>query len=206
MFILYADKTRLTVRQREPLTSGSVNIYQIQLEFSSDWDGLTRTAVFRAGWKSVSVLLDETNTCTVPWEVLESPEIKLLCGVYGMQGSETILPTVWADLGWIALGVRPDGDTRPPTPDLWQQELARKGDALDYDGLNLSLKSGDKTLSTVQITGGGEDGGSDHRQLSHRDAAEQHPIESITGLTEQLERIPDPVEPLSNEELEGLLR
>lgn len=198
MFILCVDKTRLTVRQREPLTSGSVNVYQIRFEFTSDWDGLTQTAVFRAGGKSISVLLDESNTCVVPWEVLEKPEIKLFCGVCGVRGSETVLPTVWADLGWIAAGVRPDGDSLPPTPELWQQELARKGDALDCDGLNLSLMSGDKALSTVQITG-------DHRLLSNRDAAEQHPIGAITGLTEQLERIPDPVEPLSNEELEGLL-
>lgn len=201
MFILYADKTRLTVRQKELLTSGAVNVCQVQLEFSEDWDGLTRTAVFRAGGKSVPVLLNETNTCVVPWEVLEKPEIKLFCGVYGVRGSETVLPTVWADLGWIAAGVRPGEEARTPTPELWQQELAGKGAALKCDGLSLSLMSGDKALSTVQIMGGTFD----HRLLSNRDAAEQHPIESITGLTERLERIPDPVEPLSNEELEGLL-
>lgn len=202
MFILYADKTRLTVRQREPLTSGSVNIYQAQFEFSGDWEGLTRTAVFRAGGKSVSILLGETNTCVVPWEVLEKLEIKLFCGVCGMRGSETVLPTVWADLGWIAAGVRPCEDSWPPTPELWQQELAGRGDALKCDGLSLSLMSGDRALSTVQIMGGTID----HGLLSNRDAAEQHPIGAIIGLTEQLERIPDPVEPLSNEELEGLLK
>ena len=201
MFILYADKTRLTVRQRELLTSGSVNVCQIQFEFSEDWDGLTRTAVFRAGGKSVPVLLDETNTCVVPWEVLEKPEIKLFCGVYGVRDGEVVLPTVWAGLGWIAAGVRPAEDTWPPTPELWQQELASKGGALKCDGLSLSLMSGDKALSTVQIMGGTID----HGLLSNRDAAEQHPIESIIGLAERLERIPDPVEPLSNEDLEGLL-
>ena len=202
MFILYADKTRLAVRQRELLTSGSVNVCQAQFEFSEDWDGLTRTAVFRADWKSVSVLLDETNCCTIPWEVLEVPEIKLFCGVYGTRGGETVLPTVWADLGWIAPGVRLGGGAKPPSPDLWQQELASKGDALKCDGLNLSLMSGARALSTVRIMGGTID----HQLLSSRDAAGQHPIGSITGLAEQLERIPDPVEPMSNEELEGLLK
>lgn len=201
MFILYADKTRLAVRQREPLTSGSVNACQIQFEFSEDWNGLTRIAVFRAGGKPVPMLLDGTNCCTIPWEVLEKPEIKLFCGVYGVRGSEMVLPTVWADLGWIAAGVRPGKKTWPPTPELWQQELASKGGALKCDGLSLSLMSGDKTLSTVQIMGGTID----HGLLSNRDGAEQHPIGSIIGLTEQLERIPDPAEPLSNEELEGLL-
>lgn len=51
----------------------------------------------------------------------------------------------------------PDGGTYPPTPELWEQALAGKGDKLAYDGLNLSLLSGEKELSTVQIAGGGGD-------------------------------------------------
>lgn len=97
---------------------------------------------------------------------------------------ESALPTVWASLGTILEGVPGDGEgSKPPTPDLWEQELDRKGDTLAYDGLNLSLKSGEKTLSTVQITEGA--GGTlDHRTLSHRDAEGQHPVEAITGLEE----------------------
>ena len=101
----------------------------------------------------------------------------------------TALPTAWADLGAILEGVPGDGaGTKPPTPDIWEQELDRKGDALAYDGLNLSLKAGAKTLSAVEITGGGGSGVSDHRSLSHRDAKNQHPIDAITGLFDRLER------------------
>lgn len=46
----------------------------------------------------------------------------------------------------------------------------------------------------------------DHRQLSHRDAEEQHPIAAIAGLEEKLERIPEPVEALTNLELEEILK
>ena len=49
----------------------------------------------------------------------------------------------------------PGEDARPPTPDLWRQELDRKGDHLDYDGLRLRLLSGETVLSEVAITGGG---------------------------------------------------
>lgn len=31
MFVLYANKTKLTLRQREPVTSGSVNVYPVRL-------------------------------------------------------------------------------------------------------------------------------------------------------------------------------
>ena len=57
MFILYANKNMLSLRQREPVTSGSVNVYSVLFEFSDDWDGLARTAVFRAGQESRSILL-----------------------------------------------------------------------------------------------------------------------------------------------------
>lgn len=155
MFILYANKTQLAARRREPVTSGSVNVYEAQFEFSADWDTLTRTVVFRAGKTAVSVLLDGTNRCVLPWEVLAEPNLKLWAGVYGTQGGALVLPTVWTDLGTILEGAAPGEDARPPTPDLWEQKLDGKGDALNYDGLHLSLKSGEKTLSSVEIAGGG---------------------------------------------------
>jgi len=46
----------------------------------------------------------------------------------------------------------------------------------------------------------------DHRQLTHRDAAQQHPISAIDGLEDEIRRIPAPVEPITNQELEDLLQ
>ena len=158
MFRLYADKTRLTVGQREPLTSGSVNVYTVCFSFSPDWDGLTRTAVFQAGGASRSVLLDESGRCTIPWEVLAAHRRRLTVGVYGTREGDVVLPTIWADCGPVMEGAAPGEDAQPPTPDLWRQALAEKGGGLRYDGLNLSLMSGDKSLSTVQIAGGAGEG------------------------------------------------
>lgn len=161
MYILYADKSRLAVRAKpaHPLTSGSVNVWPVKFEFSPNWDGLERTAVFRAvKGEPKSLLLGDDGACEIPWEVLTTSGLHVYAGVYGKRGEATVLPTVWADLGVIAQGAEPGSGAKPPTPDLWEQELARKGDALDYDGLNLSLKSGDKTLSQVQIAGGGGGG------------------------------------------------
>lgn len=155
MFELYASKNKLALRQRELLTSGSVNVNAVKFEFSEDWDGLTRTAVFRSGAERRSVLLDETNQCSIPWEVLSAPGQRISAGVCGTLGGDTVLPTVWADLGVVLAGAAPGEDARPPTPELWRQELERKGDALAYDGLDLSLMSGDKTLSKVPLSGGG---------------------------------------------------
>ena len=111
--------------------------------------------MFKAGKKSRIVLLDESGECVIPWEVLVSHGHPLMAGVFG-SADETALPTTWVSLGVILEGVPGDGEgSKPPTPDLWEQELDRKGDTLAYDGLNLSLKSGDKTLSSVEVAGAG---------------------------------------------------
>lgn len=130
MFVLYADKTQLTVREKEPVTSGSVNVYQAQFEFSADWEDLTRTAVFQAGCVSRSVLLDASGVCAVPWEVLKVPGISLTAGVCGEKDGDVVMPTIWARLGLIMEGAAPGKDAQPPTPDLWEQELAKKQEKL----------------------------------------------------------------------------
>jgi len=158
LFELYANKTQLTVRQREAVTSGSVNAYRVRFEFSEAWEGLSKTAIFRAGVESRAVLLGEDNEAMVPWEVLKKPAVNLFCGVYGALDEKMVLPTIWANLGIILNGAAPDGEVLPPTPELWEQALSRKGDGLSYDGQNLSLMSGDKPLSTVQVAGGDGEG------------------------------------------------
>ena len=49
-------------------------------------------------------------------------------------------------------------------------------------------------------------GTSDHRFLLNRDAEDQHPIESISKLKEELERIPPPTEAITNSEIEEILK
>ncbi len=113
MFILYADKTKLEVRAREQLTSGSVNIYRACFEFSPDWEGLERTAVFRAGDVSTPVPLDDGGRCYVPPEPLKRAGMWLYAGVCGTREGKVVLPTVWVGLGFIEAGVPPIGGEKP---------------------------------------------------------------------------------------------
>lgn len=163
MFVVCAEKNKLTTQKLEPVTSGSINIYTVHFTFSADWEGLEKVAVFRAGNCSVSVLLPETGECGIPWEVLTSARTQLYAGVYGHQGDNIVLPTQWACLGTILEGTAVSGALpNPPTPSIWQQELARKGDRLGYtkDGA-LGLYSGGNLLSSVAVKGGeGGTGGS----------------------------------------------
>lgn len=124
MIILTASKSCLTASRRELLVEGAVNVNIVQFVFSSDWDGLTKTAVFQAGSDKYSVLLDESNEAPIPWEVLQNPRRTLYAGVYGTNGESLVLPTIWTSLGIIQEGASPGENTQPPTPDVYSQILA----------------------------------------------------------------------------------
>lgn len=155
MVVLYVDKNQIFLRKTELFTSGSVNVNRVSFAFSEDWEGLSKTAVFRQGRKSVSVPLNTDNQCDIPFEVLQEHGAVLYVGVYGARNGETTLPTIWASLGTVQEGAALGPDAHPPTPDLWEQELAKKGDKLEYteDGA-LGLYAGDKLLSAVPVVGG----------------------------------------------------
>ena len=155
MFVFYAEKNRLYVMEKELITSGSANIYPVRFEFSPDWDGLERTAIFQAGCRKKSVPIVD-GVCSVPAEVLSEPGRYLMMGVCGKQGESVVLPTVWANLGWIVEGAMPGGN---PLPEDWQEALDGKGDTLAYtEKGELGLYSGDKLLSSVPIEGSGGEG------------------------------------------------
>lgn len=207
MFQLYADKNKLALCQREPVTSGSVNVYRVRFEFSEDWAGLTKTVFFRSGRQTVPLLLPEDGECVIPWEVTDPDDAgkTLYAGVCGTLGGRVVLPTVEASLGVILEGVAGWPASPPPTPGVYEQILAvleKKQDKLK--GLPGQIVGFDESgEAAARDLPSGEGGSTDHRQLLHRDAEKQHPIEAITGLAEALQRIP---EPITIKELEEILK
>lgn len=162
MFRLNTNKNRLEVLEKELVTSGSVNVYPVSFQFSEDWEGLSRIAVFSAGNVTISLPLDETNQCQIPWEVMECPKLSLMAGVYGMREESVVLPTIWAELGVIRPGVTTGAEPSPPTPDAYQKVLAEIGNLED-------LTTADKSslvaaINEVHETGGG--GGTNY-QIGH---------------------------------------
>lgn len=112
MIELKAEKSRLWLVKTEPVVSGQVDTIDVKIDFSRDWDGLKKTIVFRSGREARDVLLvDNATQCKVPWEVVSRPGGTLRIGVYGVRGSETVLPTVWCDVGRIVPGAEPAGNT-----------------------------------------------------------------------------------------------
>ena len=107
------------------ITSGTVGL-PVEFSFDSQWDGLNKVALFRAGDIIMAVDIPETGT-TVPWELLEKPNVWLSVGVYGVNSDgSVVIPTIWANVRVISVGAIPDGDhSAEPTPSIWQKIMAR---------------------------------------------------------------------------------
>lgn len=95
--------------QTETLTAGMVNLPVVQFEFSSDWDGLGKTAVVRAG-TVIEELLVVDDEITVPASCMNEAGVNLIIGVWGGNASVE-LPTVWCACGEILDGTDPSSAT-----------------------------------------------------------------------------------------------
>jgi hypothetical protein len=168
MIKIIAEKTKLKCINDEFLTSGAVNVNQIEFEFNNDWAGLSRTVIFVAGDTKKIVLLDDTNICDMPWEILAQPG-PLSIGIYGTRDDTIVLPTEYVQIGHIHRGADPDGDPiLPPIPTVYQQLLTDVSEiaeniSLDFtvDGDRVGIKKNSDTeyVYTQKLTGkDGQDG------------------------------------------------
>lgn len=119
------NRTCVVVDRCEQFTSGRVGA-RIKFLFSSEWAGLTKTAVFTNGETTIDVL-NVVDEIIIPHEVLAVSGKKLKVGVYGFTvgdngNIEVAIPTVYADLGKVVKGTDPGGDesTEPSLP-VWAQ-------------------------------------------------------------------------------------
>lgn len=134
MFAVKVDKNIASIVEKEQITSGSQNVYVTQFEFSDEWQYLERTARFRGGDKVIDILLDDTNKCMIPWEVMTKAKVTVEVGAYGVKDGNVVLPTVWASMPIVLQSVLGEDDSAwpsEPTPDVYQQILARLGDLED---------------------------------------------------------------------------
>ena len=139
----------------ELLTAGMAKAVTVELVFSDDWSGLTKTAVFSAGRTTVDVLESawDGNKVVVPHEILADAGPIARVGVYGANADGMILPTVWVTLGKVMPAAEPSGDPgADPTLPIWAQLQNQIGDLDDLqtynkgnlvDAINEARSSGD---------------------------------------------------------------
>lgn len=99
----------------DPITTGSVG-YTVNFAFDDAWEGLTKTAVFRASGNKAKRAV-ETGPLNIPPEVLTEAGDTLWIGVYGKNSAGTVvIPTVWAKAGTIRAGTDDPSGIDPSGP------------------------------------------------------------------------------------------
>lgn len=128
---VYCDGTRIRCLHEIKLTVGMSGA-PIEFDFSSEWDGLGKTAVFTCdGTKDV--ILDAEGKAVVPHEILTTPGMDVVVGVYAVRedGTTWPAPTPLCRIGRVEAGADPSGDeSYPPTPDVGEQAVAAASKAL----------------------------------------------------------------------------
>ena len=124
MITIYVHKTQARAELDAPLTSGSVG-REVQFQFSDDWAGLTKTAVFETRYCREPANVPDSGTLTIPAAALTQSGVALIIGVLGRNAEGTVVvPTVYADCGTIRPGAttEPKGEPVPPSQATQLQE------------------------------------------------------------------------------------
>lgn len=118
------DKQTLTRTDNEKVVSNSSNVHQCHFSFSEDWDNKEITATFCRDRITVTVILDENNTCLIPSRLLKtSKDMNLEVGVFGVDEEEVITSTV-VNIPVIA-GSSTSGATLEITYNLFEQVMQK---------------------------------------------------------------------------------
>jgi hypothetical protein len=102
------------------ITAGTVGL-PVEFSFDSQWEGLIKTAVFKAGDES-QIAENLVTKTVVPWEILDKPGLYLDIGVYGVNPDGTLaIATIWVNVGVIRDGANLAGVSITPTLPIWKQ-------------------------------------------------------------------------------------
>lgn len=114
----------LTITNAPMIASGSVESDRARFEFCPLWDGLVKTAIFyRTENEVYSVLIDESNECSIPQEVL-SDEGTFFFGVFGVKNN-TVKTSEVLRYRIRKGAISEDTRTPDPTPDIYAQIISR---------------------------------------------------------------------------------
>ncbi len=192
MQLLHFTVSEQTIYAKVPdriIIEGTRQFVFAAFALDEEWAALTVYALFendRRWGPPVKVLLTG-DTIAVPPEVLVSGRLRV--GLVGLgDGGAVRLTTkrMSAAIPVYLCGGTGGEDAEEMTPELWEQAIASIGPlgALETEDKSNLVAA----INEARQTGGGGSGGtSDHSKLSNRDAADQHPIEAITGLEAALE-------------------
>lgn len=176
MFVFNADKNNLTITGNDLMTSGSVNVNQVIFKFSEEWDGLEKRAIFSSLIDGKHVAYEMKVDKDIPYYLPWELFVSKDNAIYG--------------------GVYGFKDDQMVMPTERKRIGVVKDSVLDPTAIPSVPWDPDEDMPT--------DPSSDHRRLTHRDNADQHPIEAITNLEHAINTVA--TTSITNSELEAILK
>lgn len=144
----------ITITQDENINAGEYNVTPCTFEFSDEYEGLTKQAVFSTCTDTYKVpILD--NQCIIPSEVLETNGSVLL-GVYGYETNNEELELRYspkAQYFVVSNGSYKEGnDPDLPKPSEWEQVLELINQAItETNNLNIAVEK-EGSITTITLT------------------------------------------------------
>ena len=111
---LKVDKQSIYRRDSNRVVADSKNYLTAHFEFSEEWTE-TKTAVFAGAEQAYTVILDETNSCLVPWEVIKPYgfSVSVFCG--------DLITANKVDVRVDESGYTEGETPQPPSPTVYDQ-------------------------------------------------------------------------------------
>ena len=155
MLKINVNGAEAVVTEKEILTAGRAGL-KCSFNFSSEWAGLTKVAVFEG--KEAKDVAMSGNVVTIPPEPLADDGYILRIGVYGLNAEEEeVIPTVWVRAGKILPAVETVDPNLQLTPSVAAECIDKANRALEaaldvqnraenheFDGAPYELTAADK--------------------------------------------------------------
>lgn len=166
--------------EKEILTAGMAG-REVKLEFTEDWEGLSKIVVFSNGVITRDVVYTGGNV-VIPREILKKPLKKLTVGVYGVSpGGGVVIPTLRAQGPLILPGADPAGDPAlDPALPIWAQIQGLIGDLRELD--TEDKRSLVNAINEAAKTGSGGGGGDALIVTVENNVASHSPAEILAAL------------------------
>lgn len=150
----------IEIEKNNLINSGEYNITPCEFEFSEEYNGLTKMAVFSTCSVDVKVAI-LNNRCVIPYEVLEN-QGQVLLGVYGYESVNDELELRYSPTPkyfYVIQGsYKEGGDPELPPKSEWEQVIEEVNTAIDEaNNLNIEAeKVGEVTTITITHKDGEE--------------------------------------------------
>lgn len=130
--IFTVQNQRIARTDNEKPVAGSVGYLTALFTFSADWDGLIKTAIFRAGTATpYEVLIADDGTCEVAIQAIVSGTMYVSVRGDSVTGDTVFLPTAANAVQIYAAGAVSGETPADPTPDVYAQILASMREPAD---------------------------------------------------------------------------